>query len=69
MDGIWAPSRWKHIRMATGVIIMFFIVFYVCPCSVIGSVIYAYITFGEKTPSPSQGATSGSDDKRQFSVV
>jgi len=37
--------------------------------SVFGSVIYAYITFGEKGPSNVQGAATSSDGKQQVSNV
>lgn len=37
--------------------------------SVVGSVIYAFITFSDKSPPPSQVATPGNDDKKVLSTV
>lgn len=37
--------------------------------SVVGSVIYAFITFSDKSPPPSQVATPGNDDKKLLSTV
>lgn len=37
--------------------------------SVIGSIIYSYITFREKDPPSAQGATTSSDGKQQVSIV